>query len=347
MRNFKLFLVTVLLLPGFTISVCGQDLTYPEVSQKAKVMQEVGLTALKVIYHSPLVKERKIWDDLVPYNEVWRAGANENTVFITSTDITVEGKKLAAGTYGLHMIPTAGQWTIIFSNNSSSWGSYFYEESEDALRVNVSAKAIPHQEWLSYSFDNITASSTELTLRWEKIAVPVTMKVDVNKTVFESNKNELRGLAGFSWEGPYQAANYCLQNNFELEQAGKWIDQSIARQENYNNLRVKSGLLKIEGKQAESAQLMDKALSLANENQLNTHGYQLLGQNKVDDAILVFKTNVNKYPKSWNVYDSLAEAQALNGDYKSAIANYEKALASAPEGQKKRISSTIERLKKQ
>ena len=322
----------------------SQNLTLPEASQKAMVMQRIGLTDITISYHTPLVKDRKIWGDLVPYNEVWRAGANENTTISFSTDVTVEGKVLAAGTYGLHMIPAENEWTIIFSKNSTSWGSFFYDKSEDALRVNVKPSASDMQEWLSYYFADPKSNSVTAILRWEKIKVPFKIDVDVKEVVYQSMKNEMRGLNGFTWQAPLQAARYCLANNIHLDDAMKWANKSIQTQENFGNLNVKSKLLALKGQTAEADALSKKAITVADEAQLNQYGYDLIGQKKIKEAIEIFKTNVKRYPNSWNVYDSLGEIQDMDGNKKDALANYKTALAKAPDNQKERINGIIKKI---
>src|SRR6476646_8225575 len=147
------------------------DLKLPDVSQAAVIKQRVGLTDVKVTYHRPLVNGRKIWGGLVPLGEVWRAGANENTVVDISDPITVEGQALPKGTYGLHMIPTADTWTVILSKMATAWGSYTYGQAEDALRVTVKPRPIEMEEALEYEFENPQADSVTMTLKWEKIAV--------------------------------------------------------------------------------------------------------------------------------------------------------------------------------
>lgn len=323
------------------------ELTMPEQSQAASVSQRIGLTDIKVNYHSPLVKGREVWGDLVPFGEVWRAGANENTVITFSTPVMVENKPLAAGSYGLHMIPGKDSWVVIFSNNSSSWGSYFYEKTEDALRVEVTPVVLSMQEWLSYSFTNITASATEVLLHWEKIGVSFSVKADVPEEVYKSMKNELRGSLGFSWEALYQAADYCLSHQIHAEDAMKWVDQSISIQSNFLNLETKSKLLSKAGKKEEADALHAKALEVANEGQLNTYGYKLLGAGAKEEALAIFKLNVKRYPGSWNAYDSLAETQISGGDTKNGLSNYEIALSKAPDNQKKRIQTIINKIKKE
>jgi len=147
-------------------------LDLPAASQRAEISQRIGLTDITIHYHRPLAKDRKIWNGLVPYGKVWRAGANENTTITFSDPVLIEGKPLAKGTYGLHMIPTADEWTIIFSKNATSWGSFTYDQAEDALRVAVKAQAADLHNALTYEFDQLQPDSTVVELEWEKIAVP-------------------------------------------------------------------------------------------------------------------------------------------------------------------------------
>jgi hypothetical protein len=154
-------------------------------SLKAGVMQRLGAdTDITIEYSRPGVKGRKIWGALVPYGMApgnqysknqpfpWRAGANENTTISFSKDVLIEGKPLPAGKYGLHMIPSEKEWTIVFSKNNSAWGSFSYKPEEDALRVTVTPVAAPFEEWLSYGFDDLAGKSATAFLRWEKLKVP-------------------------------------------------------------------------------------------------------------------------------------------------------------------------------
>jgi hypothetical protein len=337
-------LFTLCMLIGLTVHAQQRELQKPEASQQASVMQRIGLTDISISYHSPLAKGRTIWGEVVPYNEVWRAGANDNTVITFSTDVKVEGKALAAGTYGLHMIPTPKDWTVIFSKNSSAWGSFFYNEKEDALRVTVKPVAAEMQDWLSYSFADPKPDQVSMQLRWEKLMVPVNISAEVHEIVLASMKAELTHISGFFWSGYNQAAAYCIKNNIHLDQAAEWVDKSISMQKNFTNLNTKSSLLAKQGKTQEADALKKEAVALADEAQLNMYGYELLGQGKNAEAIEIFKMNVKRYPASWNVYDSLAEGQEKSGDVKNATANYKLALAKAPEGQKDRINKAIDKL---
>lgn len=320
-------------------------LTFPQASPKASISQTVGLTEIEIRYHRPAVNKRTVWGDLVPYDEVWRAGANENTTISFSTPVTVNGKPLAAGTYGLHMIPTKGDWTIAFSNMSVAWGSFSYDEKEDALRVTAKPRPAQFEERLSYRFDDPTDDSVTVAMRWEKVDVPFTVEVDTPAVVIASLRNELRGPPRFGWQGWNGAAAYAMRNKVNLDEALTWVDRSISMQENFTNLRTKAGILEAKGDAKTAAELRDKAMKIATEADINAYGYQLLGAGKTDEAIEIFRKNVKDYPKSWNTYDSLGEAYDRKGDKKLAAENYRKAqnMTKDPE-QKKRIAGILTRM---
>jgi len=323
------------------------QLPVPQASPAASVTQTIGTTEVKLVYHRPGVKGRNIWGVVVPYNEVWRAGANENTTISFSDPVRINGNDLTSGTYGLHMIPTEKDWTVIFTKNSTSWGSFFYDQNEDALRVTATPQHNDHTEWLEYTFDDLSRSSATITLRWEKVSISFKVEVDVNRVVLDYARNTfLRGLAGFQWQGFNQAANYALQNNVDLEQALSWADQSISLNQNFTNLRTKAGILEKVGRTAEAEELRERSLTMATETDINNLGYQYLSQNEVRKAIDVFKKNVKDYPESWNVYDSLGEAYEKDGQIRPAVENYSKALSMVrDEANRKRITTILERLK--
>ena len=329
-----------------TVATAQTALPQPQPSPKAVVSQTVGITDITISYHRPGVKGREIWGKLVPYNTVWRAGANENTTIAFGDPVSVEGHPLPAGTYGLHMIPAEHEWTIIFSRNATSWGSFFYDEKEDVLRVRVKPRPADAQESLSYDFSDLSDSSATVTLRWERLAVPFTVSLETPAIVVAHAREEyLRGLAGFTWQGFNQAAAYCQQHNVNTQEALAWVDKSISMNENFNNLHVKAGLMELAGKTSEAKTADDKAFSLATENDLNNYGYQLLGASKVRDAILIFRRNVQAHPESWNVYDSLGEAYDKNGNAKLAIECYTRASKLVKDdANRKRISEILKRL---
>ncbi len=227
-------------------------------------------------------------------------------------------------------------------------GSFSYDQKEDAARVIAKAEAAPHQERLGYSFDDPTADSVVLAMRWEKLRLPLAIRIDAGRTVLENYKAQLRGLPRFGWQGWNQAANWAAQNGLDLEDALTWADRSIAMERNFANLRTKALVLTKKGDTATADALTKEALTIATEAEINAHGYQLLGQQKVDEAIAIFEKNVKDHPGSWNAYDSLAEAYGVKGDRKKALENYTKAMnMTTVDVQKARIAVVIEQLKKQ
>lgn len=339
--------LAALLLSAAGVAAAQPTLTVPQPSPKATVSQTVGLTDVTITYHRPAVNKRKVWGGLVPWNETWRAGANENTTIAFSSPVSLGGKALAAGTYGLHMIPTEKDWTVALSGVSSAWGSFTYDAKEDAARMTVTPQpSSDFVERLAYTLDDPTDASVVVTLRWEQLKVPFRVDVDTNAVVLASLKSELRGLPRFSWQGWNQAATWCLRHDVNLDEALEWSNRSIALAETFPNLRIKAGLLEKKGDAKAAQELRDRSLRLATEADLNNYGYQLLGEKKIDDALAIFQRNVKEHPASWNVYDSLAEGHATKGDKKLAIDNYTKALNMvADPDQKKRITEAIAKLK--
>jgi len=346
MKRSFLVLFVSLLLPAVSMAQVP-GLTTPDVSPEASSTQMIGLTEMTVSYHRPAANGRKVFGALVPYDRVWRAGANENTTVSFSSPVTVGGTKLAAGTYGLHMTPTTGAWTVIFSRESGAWGSFTYDQKEDAARVSARPEPAAFQERLGFSFDDPTRDAVTLAMRWERVRVPIEIKVDVARTVLDNYRAQLRGRAGFGWLGLNQAANWAAQNNIDLDEAMAWADRSITMNRNFTNLSTKALVFARKGNEEEAAKLRSEAFAIATEGELNTYGYQLIGQQKTDEAIAIFERNVKAHPQSWNAYDSLAEAYGTKNDKKKAIENYTRALnlTTDPE-QKARISATLEQLRR-
>lgn len=263
--------LAVLLVLSASAASAQRQLTTPLASPHARVVQAVGLTELAVDYHRPAVNGRAVWGELVPYGEVWRAGANENTVFTTSTDIQVEGAALPAGTYGLHMIPTDRDWTVIFSTVSEAWGSYSYDPSEDALRVVVAPRDAPPQERLGYRFDAPDDDSALLVLHWAGREVPVRIGVDTPAVVLASMERELRGVAGFFPEGWDQIAAYALDEGRRLDDALAWADRSVELRPGFANQMTRAGLLDALGRPAEAAEARDAAYADASEEDVRSY----------------------------------------------------------------------------
>ena len=322
------------------------ELNLPTLSQRAVVTQRIGLTDITIVYHEPLVNGREIWGKVVPYGQVWRSGANENTTISFSDDVSVEGKPLSAGTYGLHTIPDKDEWTVIFSKNSTSWGSFSYDEKEDALRVTVKPQPGEFREALAYTFEDVKPDSAAATLRWEKLAVPFHISVDVKALVLQSIHNQLRSTAGFNWGGYDEAANWCLDNNYNLEEALKWEDTSIQNEERFENLLTKSQILAAMGKKQDADAAQAKAFEKASGLQLHAYGRGLQLQNKQDEAFAVFEINVQKRPDEWYTHGELARMASANGDFSTALKEMKLALATAPQQTKSQIQGLIARLEK-
>jgi hypothetical protein len=241
MKTFRLrtavSAVALLALQMAAGAALAQQIDLPRPSPNASVSQTVGITEVTIKYSRPGVKGRQVWGKVVPYGEVWRAGANENTTIKFSTPVKIDGHELPAGTYGLQAIPTAGDWTVIFSKDANEWGAFSYKEADDALRIQVKPQPAELRERMAFDFDDVTDTSAKVVLQWEKLKVPFTVEVDTPKLVTAKLKDAVR------WQASYQAAMYCIQNNICLDDASHWLDASIALQENYGNLRAKAMLL--------------------------------------------------------------------------------------------------------
>lgn len=307
-------------------SFAQPPLALPEPSQAATATQRIGLTDIAVSYHRPAIRKRTVWGGLVPYDQVWRAGANENTVVSFSTPVSVGGKTLPAGNYGLHIIPTKGDWTIIFNTESTAWGSFFYDQAKDAVRFTARPATGTFHEHLAYTFDEPAAAGVTLTLRWDTVALAIPMVVDTPAIVSDKLQEQLHNLPGFFWQSFAQAASWSARNNANLDRAAAWADRAIAMNRNYQTLRAKALVLERKGDSAAASALRDESLKVATEADINAYGYELLGAGKIDEAIAVFRKNVADHPGSWNTHDSLGEALAQKGQKAEAVEHYTKAL---------------------
>lgn len=320
-------------------------ITTPRESPSAAVSQVVGMSRVTVEYARPSVHGRKIWGELVPFDSVWRAGANENTVLTVSSPFTVGGTRLPAGRYGLHTIPTAGAWTVMVSREANAWGSFSYNPAEDAVRFSVTPTAADHEEMLRYTLDPTTDSTVTVTLRWEKLALRFPVTVPTTQVVMDSIAQQLRGIPYFFPQSWNQAAQQAIARR-QWAVAAAWADSAIRRNGGFQSMRLKALALEQMGDAAGAARLREQSLALATEAEVNAAGYQLLNAGKVDEALVLFRKNVADYPRSWNVYDSLAEALAKKGDRRGALQNYQRALDMAPdETQKARIRSAMAALR--
>ena len=324
----------------------GQSLMLdlPRQSQHAKITQRIGITDITISYHRPLVNGRKVWGDLVPYGQVWRAGANENTTISFSDPVTIEGQSLDKGTYGLHMIPNADQFTIIFSKNSTSWGSFTYNEKEDALRVSVKPQTAEMHNALTYDFDDVKADSTVVTMAWEKVAVPFKVGVDVHAVVEASLKNQLRNLSQYTWFSWDEAANYLLAEKVDLPDALNYSNKAIENEDRYDDEITKANVLKALGKTDEAAKTEKVALQLATPLQLHIYARGLQGQKRSDEAFTIFRENAKNHPDMWFVHSGLARIYCSQGKFDDAAKEMKVALQGAPDSQKTYVNGLVKRL---
>ncbi|MDX1940222.1 MAG: DUF2911 domain-containing protein [Saprospiraceae bacterium] len=296
MRHFtRLFILFFILIQHFAFAQTSVTKT-PDASPKAAVMQTIGLTDIKVVYHRPAVKGRQVWGNMVPYNAVWRAGANDNTVISFSTDVKIEGKELKAGTYGLHMLPKENECEVIFSNNSTAWGSFSYNQAEDALRVTIQPqKTTQFYEWLAYEFEDPSANSTICALKWENKAFPFKIEANTPEIVAASLRAQLQNKAGFNWIGFNEAANYCLNNNVNLQEALTWATQSVGINPQPVNMLTKARLTgKING-------AGDKAKEL-------------------ELTLTTLENDLKIFPVTWKEYLGAANYAQQNGNLDKALA---------------------------
>jgi len=294
---------SALLVLCFALPVLAQQPPVPRASQKASVMQTVGVTDITITYSRPGVKGRKIWGDplpgqtaegeatldnqnvrpkdavIVPYGHVWRTGANEATTFVVTDDVLINGQKLAAGSYSFHTIPTKDEWTIVFNTTANQWGSFSYDAAKDTLRVKVKPQMVAdNQEWLEYSFDPVTDDSAQVNIRWEKISVPFTVKVADIPTLTKGRlKTFVANAKPDDWRSRMQAGNY-LVNNYtdpaDVAQGMTWLDESIKVKETFQNLSSKANALYKTGKKQEAIALAEQAIQRGKTDKVDTTTFE-------------------------------------------------------------------------
>lgn len=335
-------------------------LKIPQVSPEVTEIQKLGVTDITINYSSPGVKGRKVFETIVPKNGdpiAWRAGANMNTTITFSTDVTINGKELKAGTYGYHAIPTDADWTLIFAHASQQWGSYYLDREKD-VTLEVSATPVQNEmsEQLNYTFENRTDSTLEVAVEWENLRIPFTVEVDLNATVLASLRSELRGINTYHWQAWSDAARWCLNRNTNLEEALVWINRSIdggfnnfAANKNFTNVALKSDILYKMGNKDVAKTTMEEALALPgdiNVGDVYGAGMSLLMSKRTSEAVNVFNTCVMKYPKVWYPYLGQARAFSKSGDFKKAIKSLDKAIELGPQNYKGYLATQKEKLMK-
>jgi hypothetical protein len=291
--------LALLLLAFFAASLASAQVRTPRPSQKASVMQTIGVTDVTITYSRPGVKGRTIWgaplpeqasakgeatlDDqnarpkgapIVPWGHAWRTGANEATQFVVTDDVWVNGQKLPAGSYSLHTIPTKDEWTIIFNSVANQWGSFSYDPAKDTLRVKAKPQWVnDSKEWLEYWIDPVNDNSAQVNIRWEKVRVPFTVEVkDVKALTLQKARAAVAAAKPDDWRTPLQAANYVLLSPDQSDptEAIGWLEQSIKVKETFGNMYTKARLLASQGKTQEAIAVGEKALAIGKEAKANT-----------------------------------------------------------------------------
>jgi tetratricopeptide (TPR) repeat protein len=291
------------------------------------------------------VNGRKIWGGLVPLGEVWRAGANENTTIEFSDPVSVEGQPLVKGIYGLHMIPTADSWTVIFSKMASAWGSYTYSQAEDALRVTVKPRPNEMEEALEYEFEDLKPDSTTVTLKWEKLAVPFKVAINDAEGTVANIRNQMRGRAQYEWQAPNQAAQFLLTKKINLDDALKWVNLSIQNEERFENLATKADVLKAMNKPDDAKKAWEQAIAKTTPIQLYSYARRLNSEKKDAEAMEILKEVAKRYPETPFGHLANARIKSAAGDFAGAAEDAKKAQAVAiSDQQKANIKLLIDRL---
>ncbi|MFI5143604.1 MAG: DUF2911 domain-containing protein [Thermoanaerobaculales bacterium] len=358
-RLSRVIPIVAALLGVLGVGATAQTLTLPPDggNQKGSVSQWIGLVEVNITYNSPKVtapdgadRTGKIWGQLVPYGMSkqpvgscgdqcpWRAGANENTVFRVSHDVQVEGQPLAAGSYGLHMIPGQDEWTIIFSKNAQAWGSFFYNPAEDALRVKVKPAKCEYNHWLTYEFSERRLDRATVALKWEYLSVPWTISVPNATDLYVANlRHELTSGNGFESRTRERAARFCLDQKTNLKEALVWaqnaVDMPFIGEENFATLRTLADLQVANGMTAEGEKTLQKALDhpTATAMELHQYGRSLLAHGEKEKALRVFELNAKKHPNAWPVNVGLMRGYSAVGRLKDALKAGKLAVQQAPD----------------
>jgi len=253
-----------LLLALSALPVAAQTLRLPRPSPNATLTQSVGLTDITIKYSRPGVKGRQIWGALVPWDTIWRTGANEATTINFSDDVTVEGQKLAKGTYALFTIPGKDEWSIGFNSQADQWGAFNHDKSKDVLIVKVKPEAGEFREWMEFEIPEMTTDTAKIALRWEKVVVPFTVDTKSTEKAMAGAKQAITAVEASRWQLPYRAADFAFQNG-KMDEAKAWLDQAAALKENTQILWLKARMLNKEGKKAEAKKTADAAVAKATE----------------------------------------------------------------------------------
>jgi hypothetical protein len=275
----------------------------------------------------------------------WRAGANENTTITFEHDVKVEGKNIKGGTYGLSMAVWPDSVIIIFSNQKEAWGSFYYDEKNDALRVTVKPVALDKSvEYLKYEFIEHKEKYCVIALQWEKLSIPFKVDVDVDNIILAKLREEVTGQKGFNALNMQAAANYCLGKNINLEEALAWA-QRAANTKTFSTLNTLVTAYTKNNKIPQADSTMNEALVFANPNQYMAAGRSMITAKRPERALEIFNANQKKNGDVYAVNAGFMSYYSAKGDFTKALEYANKALAQAPDATKPTITGFITKLK--
>jgi tetratricopeptide (TPR) repeat protein len=327
------FIIIAFIMSGNPLFAQFHTLKIPEVSNYVRETQRLGITDITIEYHSPATRGRDVWNNpnVIPQNGdpiAWRAGANMNTTLTFSTDVLINGNPLDAGTYGLHVIPRADQYEILFAHAYNQWGSYYLDLEKDVtLTVSVQADSIAFSEKLDFEFLDWKEDEVIVGLEWANQRLPITVSVDLNETVVNSFRDELRGINTYRWEAWNDAARWCLYHDTNLEEALTWADRSIrggyngfAANMNASNLQTKAELLLKLDRQQDLDATIQEAMDLdMDENQTNYFSTFLLRAEKYPEAVALLDAALDRHGDIWYLLLNRSIGNYFLGNKKTAL----------------------------
>ena len=343
------FLISVAMFAQF------HTMDIPQSSPKVEESQKIGITDITINYSSPALRGRDVWSNsnIIPQEGTpyaWRAGANMNTTIEFSTDVIIEGQSLKAGLYGFHIVPKDDTYTLLFAHNNHQWGSYYLNLDKDVtLKVTVDPEPCAKSEQLDYEFLNRTENSVIIGLEWGEKRIPFRVEVDLNKTVLTSFRSELRGINTYHWQAWDDAANWCLNQNTNLEEALEWANRSInggyggfALNKNMTNITTKIRILNRLNKTDEVKSTIDDAKTIsATAYEANGFSMFLLQTGNYQDALDYCNTSLINHPETWYLELNKGISQYFLKNKKAALKNIKTALKITPVRFKGRVNNII------
>jgi len=351
----KKVLLSLLVALSFSVQAQFHTLNIPQSSPKVVEHQKIGVTDIIISYSSPALRGRDVWNNkyIIPQEGqpiAWRAGANMNTTISFSSDVTIEGKSLKAGTYGFHIIPHEGKYTLLFAHNNNQWGSYYLDIEKDVtLTVVVDPVSCPSSEQLDYEFLDRKENSLVIGLEWGEIRIPFTVAVDLKKTVVASFRSELRGINTYHWQAWNDAANWCLNHDTNLEEALEWANRSamggynnFAANKNLTNLSTKIKILTKLDRPEDAKEVISEAKELSTTQQnAYEHSLFLIRNEYYQEALEYCGIALKNFPSAWSIELNRGIAYYFLKDRKAAVKSVKKVLETSPDNYSKRLNEII------